>query len=283
MNNLDRVRDALEYIDGHLDQPIDFEHVAEIFHFSPYYFHRLFSQVAGKTITAHIRDRRLEKACRLLTETKETVLTICLECGFESAQSFSRIFKNKYEISPIQYRKSGLVPNDITVAEMIIRFTNRLIGGVLVDPTIIKRKKLTIAGVSGDGQKTREIWQRFMQLNKTIGLTYKMNESGYEIRVYTSDACRCHVGFAVKNHDANKSFTIMELPPSEYASFDVYVARGYDSGNSAMDEWLKTNAQGYVQRLYDGIPYVVEYYDERFHGNDVDSIVEIWVPIEKTK
>ena len=152
-----------------------------------------------------------------------------------------------------------------------------------MNPTIINRKKLIIAGVSGDGKKTGEIWQSFMKLNEIIGLRYKLTENGYEIRVYTHDECKCHVGFAVKNHDVDKSFTIMELPASEYASFDVYVAKGYDSENSAMDEWLRTNTQGYVQRLYDGNPYAVEYYDKRFHGNKDDSIVEIWVPIERPK
>jgi predicted transcriptional regulator YdeE len=73
----------------------------------------------------------------------------------------------------------------------------------------------------------------------------------------------------------------MELPPSQYASFDVYVANGYDSENSAMDEWLELNKDKYTQKLYDNNPYAVEFYDERFHGNDTGSIVEIWIPIEK--
>ena len=44
MKNFSRIRQALEYIDEHLDQPIDFDQVADVFHFSPYYFHRMFPQ-----------------------------------------------------------------------------------------------------------------------------------------------------------------------------------------------------------------------------------------------
>ncbi len=281
MNHFSRIQQALEYIDDHLDEKINFEQVANVFHFSPYYFHRIFSEIVGKTITVHIRDRRLEKACKLLADTTETVLAICLKCGFESSSSFCRVFKNKYGVSPNRYRKFRYVPSTTTVEEMIIRFTNRLKGGILVHPTIIKRNKLIIAGVSGDGNKTGEVWQKFMTLNKMIGFKNKLADNGYEIRLYTQDECECHVGFAVKNHDVDNSFTIMELPASGYASFNVYVTRGYDSENSAMNEWLKTNTDGYVQKLYDGKPYVVEYYDERFRGNQTDSIVEIWVPIEK--
>jgi predicted transcriptional regulator YdeE len=48
-----------------------------------------------------------------------------------------------------------------------------------------------------------------------------------------------------------------------------------------MNEWLKSNQEGYSERLIDGKHYCVEYYDERFKGNEAGSIVEIWVPIEK--
>jgi predicted transcriptional regulator YdeE len=48
-----------------------------------------------------------------------------------------------------------------------------------------------------------------------------------------------------------------------------------------MQQWLDTNTEGYTERLLDGGHYVVEYYDERFHGEQADSIVEIWVPVEK--
>ena len=60
----------------------------------------------------------------------------------------------------------------------------------------------------------------------------------------------------------------MELPASHYASFDVYPARGYGSEKSAMDEWLANNDKGSSQRLLGGNPYMVEFYDERYKGND---------------
>jgi predicted transcriptional regulator YdeE len=164
---------------------------------------------------------------------------------------------------------------------MIIKFTNRLKGGILVHPNLIKKGSLLIAGVTGDGNQTGEIWQKFMELNQKIGLKNKLSDNGYEIRIYNDVCCECHVGLAVSDSDVDESFSIVKLPASEYASFDVYVSRGYDSENSAMNEWLETNEEGYSQKMYDGKPYCIEYYDERFQGNEADSIVEIWVPIEK--
>jgi predicted transcriptional regulator YdeE len=90
-----------------------------------------------------------------------------------------------------------------------------------------------------------------------------------------------HVGFAVSDVPVDEAYTVLTLPASEYASFDVCVADGYDSENSAMDEWLKTNQQGYTERLLEGTHYCVEYYGERFHDSAPGSIVEIWIPVEK--
>jgi len=49
-----------------------------------------------------------------------------------------------------------------------------------------------------------------------------------------------------------------------------------------MTEWLETNQQGYRERRLGSAHYCVEYYDERFNGSEAGSIVEIWVPIEKS-
>lgn len=55
---------------------------------------------------------------------------------------------------------------------------------------------------------------------------------------------------------------------------------GYEIENNAMEEWLETYKQSYSERLLDGKKhYCVEYYDERFNGDEADSIVEIWIPI----
>jgi len=279
----ENIKRALEYIDDHLDEPISYESLAKHFHFSPYYFHRLFSLIAGKTITAHIRDRRLARACALLSATKTSVLDVALDCGFNSAQSFARAFNAAYGLPPSEYRARGLVPDAATVDEMIMRFTNRLRGGIYLNPKIIKRSTMVIAGVSGDGNKTGEVWEKFMRLAGETPPANKISENGYEIRVYDGDSCDVHVGYEVKGEAVGCGYEAIKLPASEYASFDVYVANGYESENSAMDEWLRTNEKGYAERLYDeaGKRYCVEYYDERFRGDEAGSIVEIWVPVKK--
>ena len=264
-----------------MNEPIGFESLAKKFYFSPFYFHRIFSVVVGKTIAAHIRDRRLARACSLLASDTGSVLDIALDCGYGSAQSFSRAFKEAYGVPPSEYRKQGFAPVVVTVDEMIMKFTNRLKGGIYLNPKIIKRDALKIAGVSGDGNKTGEVWEKFMKLAGERPLAEKLSENGYEIRIYGGDDSSVHVGYSVSAVPADNAYATIKLPASEYASFEVYVAKGYDSENGAMDEWLKTNG-AYSERLFEGgAHYCVEYYDERFNGEEDGSIVEIWVPVEK--
>ena len=120
MKSFDNIERALNHIDSHLSEQMGYERLADILHFSPYYFHRMFSIITGKTITAHIRDRRLEQACVMLSSTKMTALEICLECGFDAYSSFIRVFKNKYGLSPKEYRKQCHTPVFMSVEDLIV-------------------------------------------------------------------------------------------------------------------------------------------------------------------
>jgi len=281
MSNFQSIKESLEYIDNHLDEPITFELIAEKFHFSAYYFHRMFSTIVGKTIAAHVRDRRLMQACIQLAESNRPVIDIALNCGYNSSQSFSRAFKKYFGVSPSEYRAEGYAPMAVTVDEMIRKFTNRLHGGVYLNPKIIKRDQLIIAGVSGDGYKTGEVWNAFETRHAKIPLENRLSDNGFELRLYEDDCSKVHVGYAVSSADVDEAYMVYELPASKYASFDVYVADGYDSENNAMNEWLADNPDGYTEKLFGNAHYCIEYYDERFNGNEDGSIVEIWIPIEK--
>ena len=170
----------------------------------------------------------------------------------------------------------------MSVEEIIEKFTKKLRGYSCASEND-KKRRIVDAGLTGDGSKTRELWQEFCKLYEEIGFTNKVADNSYEVRIYSDDQCICHVGVCVIDSDVDRAFTLLKLPASTYAAFEVYVARGYDSENAAMDEWLEANKERYKQRRLDGNPYVVEFYDERFAGDSEDSIVEIWVPIEEIK
>lgn len=289
INNFDKISEAIKYIDDNLNDTLSVESIAEYFAFSPYYFHRLFTAVVGKPMIAYIRDRRVAYACKMLIETERKALDIALDCGFDSAQSFSRSFKSITGMSPTEYRKRNIVPNIISATELVKRFTNRLKGGIVMNPNMIKKNKIFLAGVSGSGNETAEIWKRFMKLDKEYPIVYKVSDDGYEVRIFdsmTGDE-KVFVGCEIKENVITKVdcdiYEIFKIPSSEYASFDVYVKDGYESENNAMSEWLISNEKGYMQNLLEEKQYCIEHYDARFNGDDDESIVEIWLPVKKGK
>ena len=287
MNNFNKISEAIKYIDENISETLSVEMIAERFSFSPYYFHRLFTAIVGKSMIAYVRGRRVAYACKMLNETDKKVLDIALDCGFDSAQSFSRAFKAVTGMSPMEYRNSNISPDIISAIELVKRFTNRLNGGMLMNPKMIKKNNMILAGVLGEEKETAELWKRFMNLDKECTLGNKVSDDGYEVRIFDDVAgsvkvfVGCEIKESVRQENEYSMYECLEIPSSEYASFDVYVQDGYESENNAMSEWLACNEKGYVENSFEGKSYCIEHYDARFDGDAEESIVEIWVPVKK--
>ena len=100
--NMNRV---LEYIHNHLDEKISIKTLADISHFSPFHFHRISRALLGEPIGAYITRIRLEAAAKMIRYTHLGIEEIAYNVGFETPSSFSKSFKNHFEISPSAYRK----------------------------------------------------------------------------------------------------------------------------------------------------------------------------------
>ena len=62
--------------------------------------------LTGQNTQQHIHDKLIEKAKEILTATTLSVSEIAYELGFEYPQSFSKLFKNKTNVSPLEFRHS---------------------------------------------------------------------------------------------------------------------------------------------------------------------------------
>lgn len=101
-----RMHRVLQHIDRHLGQPLDLPALAEVAHFSPYHFHRLFAAWTGETLGGYLRRRRLEvAAAKLQSQPRLSVLQAGLAVGFGSGEAFSRAFKAHFGASPAAWRR----------------------------------------------------------------------------------------------------------------------------------------------------------------------------------
>lgn len=101
--------DAIDsYIEQNIDHRITIEEIAAGVGCSPSALYNNIRKFYGKTAGEYITGKQLEHAAHLLAQTDKSIEQISLETGFSSAQYFSKMFKKKYEISPLKYRKSKL-------------------------------------------------------------------------------------------------------------------------------------------------------------------------------
>lgn len=96
---------SIEYMDAHLGEACALKDLAASARFSPVYYHRLFCRIMGMTPGQYLRNRRLQTACRLLSDTDLSHTEIALRCGFGTSSYFASAFHARYGLSPKQYRR----------------------------------------------------------------------------------------------------------------------------------------------------------------------------------
>ena len=95
----------LTYIQTHLDSDLSLEKLATFAGLTPFHFHRLFRQTIGETLKKYTQRLRLERAAYELKVREESILTIALNTGYQSHETFSRAFKRQFGLSPKQFRQ----------------------------------------------------------------------------------------------------------------------------------------------------------------------------------
>jgi AraC-like DNA-binding protein len=81
-------------------------YVADHVHLSPKYLSTLLRVLTGQNTQQHIHTQLIAKAKEKLSTTTLTVSEIAYELGFEHVPSFSKLFKNKTKLSPLEFRAS---------------------------------------------------------------------------------------------------------------------------------------------------------------------------------
>lgn len=88
-------------------QKITIGDIAAAVGFSESHFMRYFKETMGTSFVEYLRDYRLTIASRLLASSDSSILNIAAETGFENLSYFNRVFKEKYKMTPRQFRKES--------------------------------------------------------------------------------------------------------------------------------------------------------------------------------
>lgn len=106
-NANEEILNAIYYIDLHVGENPNMDEVASYIGFSASHFSRLFKQHTGITYSSYVTSVKLQRAMSMLIHTNHTIETIACACGFPDASYLCHIFKEKYHLSPSNYRKRG--------------------------------------------------------------------------------------------------------------------------------------------------------------------------------
>ncbi|WP_438452616.1 AraC family transcriptional regulator [Streptomyces asiaticus] len=104
---LERLNEALDHIDSRLDQRIQVSELARIAMTSEYHFRRLFSALAGISLSEYIRRRRLTLAGAEVLAGERTLLEIAVRYGYGSGEAFARAFRAMHGVGPGEARRAG--------------------------------------------------------------------------------------------------------------------------------------------------------------------------------
>ncbi|UUX33922.1 helix-turn-helix domain-containing protein [Fundicoccus culcitae] len=117
----DRMNDILDYIDAYYYRDLSLHQISKNFYMSSSYFSRYFVQETGKNYNKYLKEIRLNKSLELLSNSSEPITQIALQVGFSSAGTFNKSFKEKFHITPTEYRLKSRevvkVPDDFEIGK----------------------------------------------------------------------------------------------------------------------------------------------------------------------
>lgn len=98
----------ITFIKEHRNDKLQINDLAAISGFSKFYLQSFFKEHTGISLGRFIRETHLQQAVHELVYSQSTILSIALNAGYGSQQSFCRAFRKKYETTPNEVRKSGI-------------------------------------------------------------------------------------------------------------------------------------------------------------------------------
>lgn len=102
---MERIKLILQKIEKDYREDLTVEEMAKALGFSQSHFMKFFKANMGKSFVQYLNDYRLTRAARFLAMTSRDVLEIAIDSGFSNISYFNRLFKKKFHMTPMEYRK----------------------------------------------------------------------------------------------------------------------------------------------------------------------------------
>ena len=100
----DPIRQAMNYIEMHIMEPISLQEIAGHVHLNGSYFSALFKEQCQINFSEYVARRKLQKAKEMLLKTNLPIAEIASRTGYQAVKYFNKLFKEYEGMSPGRYR-----------------------------------------------------------------------------------------------------------------------------------------------------------------------------------
>ena len=286
MKWLEKLSNAIEYIENNLDKDISIDAAAQIACCSTYYFQRVFTYVAGISLSEYIRRRRMSQAAFELQKTDKKVLDIALKYGYSSPTAFNRAFQSVHGITPVAAKKIGSVLNSYPP----IKFSVKVTGGTVMSYRITEKSAMRIVGIRiplvadmEENQKVvPEFWKDTLENNhlpKILELANQEPGGILGVTVYVNPQEIFYYIAASTTETVPENMFEFEIPASTWVVFenDGYFKEDVQNVFKRFyTEWLPFSGYEYA-----GLPDLEVY--TVMPGKSLNGHSEVWIGIKKEK
>ena len=282
------LQNAINYIEDHLTEEINYDKVAKEAACSSFYFQRIFGILCEISLGEYIRNRRLTLAGNELNASDIKVIDIALKYGYESPESFARAFSKFHGITPSEAKKNGSKLKSFS--RLSVKIT--LSGGSMMDYKIVEKgafdiiEKVEAHSIENDvnAKSIPDFWIK----SYNDGTVKTLLESTTD-RAFIFGVCYGNHSDSAKTFDYsigaayNKNATVPEgfrrntIPARMWAVFECKGAMP----KAMQDMWHKITSEFFPTSGYQPTYEMdIEAYTNGDMG-DPDYRSEIWIPVVK--
>ena len=281
MEWLKHLTEAIDYIEDHLEGEISYEEAARIACCSVYYFQRVFSYVAGISLSEYIRRRRMTQAAFDIQRTNRRITDIGLKYGYDSPTAFNRAFQRVHNIPPVAARIAGSKLN----AYPPIRFSVSISGACPLTYRVTEKKAMRVVGIriplvedmEENQRRVPEFWNSAINKNllaDIIGVSDREPEGILGITAYEGPGQIFYYIAAATGVAAPKGMLEYEIPSARWVIFEnegPFKETVQNAFRQFYTEWLPFSGYEYV-----GLPDIEIYpICSRSYGH-----FEVWIAVK---
>ena len=283
MDWIDRMNEAIRFIEDNLTGEIEYEKLGRIACCSAYHFQRMFSYIAGTPLSEYIRKRRMSLAAVDLQDGQARVIDVAVKYGYASPTAFNRAFRSVHGISPSAVKNEGAMLKSFP--PVIFKITVK--GAEEMNYRIETKEAFRITGrsyplsreIERNFSEVPQMWQEAVMDGSLSGIISLMDAQPQGVLGVSvcGDGEEWRYYIAVSSTAASAgSLEEYTVPGRTWAIFP-----GSGTGRSIQElerrivtEWLPTS--GYE---FDDGPDVEVYFD----ANPKQTSYEVWIPVRKAE